>query len=245
MVGGGTKQGKTTLTLNVADNVAQQGKHVLYFSFESSRKELMQKLISKRCLLDSEKFVYFEGPLQDEELEGVKRAQEEISGLPLIIDTGKPDPERVIKRAEGMKLIHPDLSLIIFDGLQSFDAYSEYRNNKSHNYYELLKALRSRLAVDLDTMVMVNGQVKQKVLQRKNKKPTSIEEFADCKGIPEVADTAFFMYRPEEYWPDVEEFQGWASVIPVAMRVGKPAGRQFRMYIDPSTSRLSEEPFNQ
>ena len=52
IVGGITSLGKTTLALQVADQIAQTGQDVLIFSLEMARAELMSKSISRLTLLD-------------------------------------------------------------------------------------------------------------------------------------------------------------------------------------------------
>lgn len=51
-IGGGTSTGKTTLALQIADNVAQQGNDVLIFSLEMARYELMARSISRLTLIN-------------------------------------------------------------------------------------------------------------------------------------------------------------------------------------------------
>ena len=52
IVGAISSLGKTTLALQIADNIAQAGHHVLIFSLEMARSELMAKSISRHTLLD-------------------------------------------------------------------------------------------------------------------------------------------------------------------------------------------------
>ena len=53
VIGGITAIGKTTLTMQIADKIAESGTHVLIFSLEMSRKELIAKSISRHSLLAS------------------------------------------------------------------------------------------------------------------------------------------------------------------------------------------------
>ena len=52
VVGAISSLGKTTLVTQIADQIAQQGKHVLIFSLEMARAEIMAKSISRHTLLD-------------------------------------------------------------------------------------------------------------------------------------------------------------------------------------------------
>lgn len=50
-IGAVSSLGKTTLTLQIADNLAKQGRDVLFFSLEQSRFDLMSKSISRESFL--------------------------------------------------------------------------------------------------------------------------------------------------------------------------------------------------
>lgn len=52
VIGAITSLGKTTLALQIADQIAQSGKDVLIFSLEMARTELMSKSISRHTLID-------------------------------------------------------------------------------------------------------------------------------------------------------------------------------------------------
>ena len=51
IIGAISSLGKTTLTLQIADNLVQQGKDVLFFSLEQSKYDLMSKSISRETFL--------------------------------------------------------------------------------------------------------------------------------------------------------------------------------------------------
>lgn len=52
-IGGGTSTGKTTLAMQIADNIAANGTDVLIFSLEMARYELMARSISRLTLVNS------------------------------------------------------------------------------------------------------------------------------------------------------------------------------------------------
>lgn len=239
VVGARPKIGKTTLTLNVANNVAEQGKKVMIFSYESSREELTQKLLARYSGVDSEVFVYYDG-ISPEQLSAIQEAREKVSKLPILIEEGKPDIDYIVNRVRAVKLADPDLSLVIVDGLQAFEGCTARQSNKSDIYYEIMKRLKFDIAKYLQVTVMLNAQLKQDVEKRKGKKPLGLEDISDCKGVGEVADSALLLYRPEFYWPDKAEYKGWISVTPAAMRVGDSRNKSIRFGVDMSTARIYE-----
>lgn len=57
VLGAVSSLGKTTFALNVADNLAKQGRHVFFFSMESSKREVTDKLLSRAsCLSNGHKW---------------------------------------------------------------------------------------------------------------------------------------------------------------------------------------------
>lgn len=254
--GGRGKQGKTTLTLCIADNVAQQNSHVAYFSHELTIEQMIHKLAARRAEVDVEKFEYYEKGFTIEEKQRLEKAFEEIKELPLLFEGGRPNMlEKIVKtsnrfnkfnieldiinRCKRLKSSYPDLCLIIFDGLQAYEHLVPERGNKSDFFYKVLSAMKYEIAEPLGVSVFLNAQLKGDVEKYKNKKPRSVGDFSDCKGIPEVSDGAFLLYRPEAYF-DGEEFQGWINIHPVELRSGDKREKQFKLGVNLKYSDISE-----
>lgn len=240
VLGARTKMGKTTFGLNLMDNLANQGYASAIFSFESSRTELIQKLIAKYSGLDSMGLVYWDqNQMPKDDVEKILKAAEYVKSLPLHIDDSKPDLNYIIGRTEQLKAQHPNLGLVVVDGLQAFEGYKQYQGNKSDIYAEIIKKLKY-LAVDCHLNVLLMTQLKAIVEKRKTKRPKDLEDFPDCKALPEVADVAFCLYRPEEYWPENPGYKGWVEVIPMAMRIGDKRDKGFKLLIDMRTSKITD-----
>ena len=239
------KQGKTTFTLCIADNIAQQGYPVAYFNHELTTEQMIQKLASRKAKVDFEKFEYYETGFTYEEKQRIEKAFEEINELPLLFEGGRPNLLEkgsskfkrltyeldIVSKSKRLKASYPNLSLIIFDGLQAYEHLVPERGNKSDFFYKVLSAMKYEIAEPLGVSVFLNAQLKGDVEKYKNKKPRSVGDFSDCKGIPEVSDGAFLLYRPEAYF-DGEEFQGWINVHPVELRSGSKKEKQFKLGVD-------------
>lgn len=223
LLGGRGKQGKTTLSTTIADNVAQQIP-TLIFTYESTRTELVQKLIAKRAKIDLEKFEYFDPEKNNftaAELKRYKKAAQEVKKLPLYIEGGKADLDYLTKVVKRYKLQHPDMKLAVVDGLQAFDyERDKKREIKSYHLDNVLTTLKKDVAEEYNMCVIVNAQLKDKVEGYRGKKPKNVGDFSDCKSITEVADLALLLYRPEQYYPENPDFHGWLNIQPVAMRSG-------------------------
>ncbi len=250
------KQGKTTLTLCIADNIAKQGYPVAYFNHELTTEQMLQKLASRKAKVDVEKFEYYETGFTSEEKQHIEKAFEEINELPLFFEGGRPNTlEKIVKtsnrfnkfnteldiinKCKRLKSSYPDLCLIIFDGLQAYEHLVPERGNKSDFFYKVLSAMKYEIAEPLGVSVFLNAQLKGDVEKYKNKKPRSVGDFSDCKGIPEVSDGAFLLYRPEAYF-DAKEYQGWMNIHPVELRSGDKRKKQFKLGVDLKYSDIFE-----
>ncbi|MCF7798320.1 hypothetical protein K9M74_00285 [Candidatus Woesearchaeota archaeon] len=223
LFGGRGKQGKTTLSTVIADNVAQQTP-VVIFTYESTKTELVQKLIAKRAKIDLEKFEYYDPEKNNftaTELKRYRKAAQEVKKLPLYIEGGKPDLNYLTKVVKRYKILHPNLQLVVVDGLQAFDyERDKSREIKSYHLDNVLTTLKKDVAEEYHMTVIVNAQLKGTVETYKGKKPRGVGDFSDSKSITEVADLALLLYRPEHYYPENPDFHGWMNIQPVAMRSG-------------------------
>ncbi|MFT4250036.1 MAG: DnaB-like helicase C-terminal domain-containing protein [Candidatus Woesearchaeota archaeon] len=243
IAGARPKNGKTTLAVNLADNIMEQGAHAAIFSHELSYKELTRKFIAKRADVDLEKFSYAdeENPFTKEELERIEYAAQEVKQLPLTIRSGPPNSvEDIVNQAAQIKAWNPNLQFIAIDGLQAYGTLVPPRSNKSDFFYNILNYFKNDIAERLGVTVWLSAQLLRGVEKYKASKPKGIDDFSDCKGIAEVADGAFLLYRPEHYFPDNEEFRGWMNVHPVDLRNSGRKGKQFKLGIDISRADMYE-----
>ncbi len=235
LVGARPKNGKTTFAVNLADNVMAQNKPVGFLSYELTYEEILYKFIAKRALIDLEKFEYFDKdtPFTKAEQKRFDIATKEVEQLPLSLRGGKPSSlDAVVAQCQQMKIMNPDMAMIVVDGLQAFASLVPPKGNKSDYFYHVLTVLKKDVAEELNMTVILNAQLKGVVETYRAKKPKSIADFSDCKGIPEVADGAFLLWRPEHYFPEDEKFKGWINVHPVELRSSGRKDQQFKLASD-------------
>ncbi len=233
LVGSRPKMGKTTTMANLAYNLSEQGKSTLIFNYESSKKEITQKIAARIGQFDLEYFESFNGLSQDEFKSDI---------VPLVKDSMKaarqtnikygnvnPYIDHVVAACVMQKQLDPNLELIYIDGLQSFTKPRNYSGNKSDFFYEILNSFKQDVAEKLGVTVIVNAQLKRDVELRKMKIPNRLTDFSDCKGIEEVADKVMTLYRPEEYFSEDSKYSGYMEVIPIALRQGDKRGRKVKL----------------
>ncbi|MBW2983251.1 hypothetical protein KY327_03015 [Candidatus Woesearchaeota archaeon] len=226
------KVGKTTYATTLADNVMDQGFDVAYFTFESKPYEIIFKLAARRAGIDLEKFEYFEKDYKDftkEEQEQVWAQKDNIKKLPFHLEGGEADPDYVIGRSKYLKMMHPNLSAVIIDGIQSFSDTVPKGMTKADYYYNLMNVFSKRIGERLGVQVIVNGQF-QRLTGKKI--PQHMDQISDCKGLGEVADWAIALYQPS----DVKTIKAKA----LAKRQGEPSSKPFDLKDDRKYGAITE-----
>ncbi len=244
------KIGKTALMTNIAYNLAKSGYGTAIFNYETPSNEITQNLISR--IEDINTSVYGYAPkLEDETdeehisrlntiLSKIRHGRKVIDKLPIYFGDVESNFELVKQKCYDLKQEHPELKLIYIDGLQSFSVPKNYRDNKSYFFYDIANMAKQKIAEDLGVTVIINAQMTRDLEKVPDKRPTSSSQISDCKGLEEVADTIIGLYRPEHYWPDIPEYEGWMELIPLEKRVGKKSKFGPRVNVDMTICKIED-----
>lgn len=157
VIGAGSSIGKTTFAQAIADNIASQGEHVLYFSLEMSKKELIAKsLVRTMCEIKKEKRINGEvtyardllnGKIKNFNLLSLAIGAYEKTAKNLFIHEGMFDINVYTIRSEIEKHInlHKKKPLVIVDYLQILEPISDRLTDKQatdKNVIELKRITR-------------------------------------------------------------------------------------------------------
>jgi replicative DNA helicase len=198
-------QGKTSLALNIFYNVAITTP-AAFFSLEMSKKQLIQRLISRITginLLDMRK-----GTLQSYEkeryhgykIDELKKAKIFIDDTPAITLLDLKVKAKQLKRDK-------DIKLLIVDYIQIMrEPSAESREREIGIISGGLKAL----AKELDIPVIALSQLNRNCENRADKRPL-LADFRESGTIEQDTDLAVFIHRPEFY--KILEFEDKASTI--------------------------------
>jgi replicative DNA helicase len=192
--------GKTTVALNFADNVAQTGHKVLYFSLEMDRKQLWARRIGASTRMKYS--AIYRGDIRDEnDYRRVMEAAEYLSKVPFyIID--KPctvdDIERHIRTEDGTELVVIDhIGLIKPSGRSS--------------RYEIMTEISHRLkqiALSTGIPIIALCQLNRASEARDSKRP-SVADLRDSGAIEEDSDVVALLFRPAMHLPEDERPKPW------------------------------------
>jgi replicative DNA helicase len=155
----------SALTINIATNVAAQGKPVALFSLEMSKEEIVQRILSSVGRVDSMKLRSGQlGPLWQRVVDAASRMYKApiyIDDSPVVTITDIRAKCRRLKRKSG-------LSLVVVDYLQLMQGNA--RENRQQEIAEISRNLKN-LARELDVPIIGLSQLNRSLESREDKRP--------------------------------------------------------------------------
>jgi len=187
--------GKTAFVMNVATNVATQGKGaVAVFSLEMGGKQLMKRMVAGRSGISAS--ILRRPGMTHSEHSRITEATNELYKLPIFIDD-KSDlsPFELRQKARRIKQKY-GLSLIVVDYLQLMTSDKRIEN-RTQEVAEIARALKG-IAKELNVPVIALSQLSRQVENRASKRPT-LSDLRESGSIEAEADLVAFLYRDAYY----------------------------------------------
>lgn len=215
--------GKTSLALNIADNVGTRSDDngVIIFSCEMSREQVAQNMLCANARIDGHKMR--RGMLSDDDWQELPLAADRLSRAPIYIDDTpglsinglRAKARRIVARNKGK------IKLIIVDYLQLLagDGRSENRQIEITRISQGLK----HLARELRLPIICLSQLNRSLESRTDKRPL-MADLRESGSIEQDADVIVFIYRDERYNATTEENRNAAELIIAKQRNG-PTGK--------------------
>lgn len=209
IVAGRPSMGKTTIAMNMAENVAIKGdKPVAVFSMEMPGDSLAMRMMSSLGRIDQHKIRT--GKLDDDEWPRLTSAINLLAETKLFIDdTPALTPTEVRSRARRLVREHGPLGLVVVDYLQLMQSPGS-GENRTQQISDISRGLKS-LAKELSVPVIALSQLNRNLEQRPNKRPM-MSDLRESGGIEQDADLIIFVYRDEVYNEDSPD-KGIAEII--------------------------------
>lgn len=193
--------GKTTFSLNIAENAAlREGKSVVIFSLEMSKEQLAYKLLCSEANVDMLKLRT--GNLDDDDWERIARATGPLSKAKIYIDdTAGLSVMEMRSKCRKIKMEHGiDMILIDYLQLMSGSSGSESRQQEVSEISRSIKAL----AKEMECPVIALSQLSRAPEQRADHRPM-LSDLRESGSIEQDADVVMFLYRDEYYNKETEE----------------------------------------
>lgn len=166
VIGAISSLGKTTFVHQIADQLASSGEHILYFSLEQTRLELVTKsisrLIAKRygtkdpvssiAIRDG----HYNELQQERIIEAIKEYQQIADNITIVESTFNADVDFIRKTTENYITVNGVKPIVIVDYLQIITEDSQSDKQKIDNIVKGLKRLQSEYSLVLIAISSVN-----------------------------------------------------------------------------------------
>ena len=223
--------GKTSLALNIAENVSLRGggAPVAVFSLEMSKESLLLRLLASEARVDAHKFRT--GHLGKEDWHRITESLGRLAEAPLWIDDAASSTvleigakSRRLKRDKG-------LSLVIVDYLQLVAARGRF-GNRNEEVSSISRALKG-LAKELKVPVLVLSQL-TRAPEREDRRP-QLADLRESGAIEQDADVVLFIHRPNFYKTDVQDDERAKAELIIAKQRNGPTGTMNFIFLNKHT----------
>src|SRR5512142_309565 len=199
IVAGRPSMGKTAFSINIAENVALEGKPVAIFSMEMGGAQLAMRMIGSVGRLDQH--TLRTGKLEDDDWSRMTHALGRLNEAPVFIDE-TPGLNSLELRSRSRRLHRQNngLGLIVIDYLQLMSSPLSGKGggeNRATEISEISRSLKA-LAKELHVPVIALSQLNRSLEERSNRRPM-LSDLRESGAIEQDADLIIFLYRDEVY----------------------------------------------
>lgn len=180
-VGARTGIGKSVFAINNAVSAMSQGKTVLFFSLEMTKREVISRMVAQLAMIPIQK-IEKAAPLTDDEIKRQSEALEFIANSNLIIDTNPAVTIEYLKRTSiKQSQSEEGLDFIIIDYLQLIQ--NDRKKNRQEAVAEVSRSVKV-LAKELNVPVMVLVQLNR---ERRDDEGDNIPKLYDIRESGAIA----------------------------------------------------------
>lgn len=178
--------GKSSLALNIAENVALKAKKkVAFFSLEMSNDQLVDRIISSQALVENYKLRT--GELQDDDWRRIAEATKLLADCPIYFDDSSnitvSQMKAKLRRLKGRRPCHC--------GLSAADVFRPPHREPRAEVSEMTRALKI-MAKELNVPLIVLSQLARKTEDRKDGRP-QLSDLRESGSIEQDADSVLFL----------------------------------------------------
>ena len=236
VLGGRPAMGKTSISLNIALNIAERNSFpVCIFSLEMSKEQITYRLMSMDSGIESGRLRT--GRLQQDEWPVLAKSIENIGRRKIYIN----DKSTIsIKEIQNICSTIKDqsknkkLGLIVIDFVQLMELDQTSLDLSRDDELTKIAIKLKKLAIELDVPVLVTSQLEREIEKRNNKRPM-LSDIRDTTALEGFADLITMIYRDEYYEPETED-RGITELITCKHRNG-PVGT-VKLLFEPQFTRF-------
>ena len=196
IIAGRPAMGKTVLAENIATYNAVNGKKVLFFSLEMSKKELRRRTVANLANVPLDEIQSGRAMQNDAHALSIGQALNALKNSVYGIDEKAGASMAYCRSKISMFKRKYGLDLIVIDYLQLLTT------NKKDRFEEVSFISRElkKIAKDFNVPVVALSQLSRDCEKRQNKRPV-MSDLRESGQIEQDADAIFFVYRDEVYHP--------------------------------------------
>ncbi|MBR0188847.1 MAG: replicative DNA helicase [Clostridia bacterium] len=185
--------GKTSLAMNLVENIALAGKSCAVFSLEMSKEQLVQRMLCAVANVSMSNAL--KGQMQKSEWLKIAKAKEMLANTRIFIDESSViTPEEILSKCRRLKRKH-GLDFVMIDYIQLMDSKSRTREeNRQQQVSEISRNLKI-LAKELDVPVLALSQLSRAVESEKRR--PQLSDLRESGAIEQDADIVMFIHRPD------------------------------------------------
>lgn len=197
--------GKTAFALNIGQ-YASKNSNVAMFSLEMTRRQLMERLLSAKCLVDFGNIKT--GRLDEKQFEKIAMASDDLAKRKIFIDDDASTISDIKAKCRYLKA-RKGLDVVIIDYLQLIES----TGNSYSREQEIAKISRElkKLAKKLEITIIALSQLSRAPEQRTDHRPV-LSDLRESGSIEQDADIIMMLYRDEYYNKETED-RNLAEVI--------------------------------
>ncbi len=198
--------GKSALAMNIAENVAKQGKTVAVFSLEMSNDQLIERMMSGMSGVPLQYIKSGQLPNGEADLARLRTAQEVICSTMKMYgnDHANIKPSEIASQCRRLKQ-QKGLDLVVIDYIQLMESGIDSRQGRQNEVAAISRALKL-LAKELNVPVIALSQLKREAETRnlKGSKDNQggggepvLSDLRESGAIEQDADIVMFIHREE------------------------------------------------
>ena len=181
--------GKTTLALQIAENIAKKNLNVVFISLEMSDTQIIQKLIAKETNVNSYKMRM--GTLEDEDWQEIVKASTKLTELPMKIITNATTIQKIESITRRLKNRNK-LDLLIIDYIQLIKNKGKF-NSREQEVADITRTLKL-LSLELEIPIIGLCQLNRSA----NNGEPNLADLRESGAIEQDADNVIFIYQEKE-----------------------------------------------
>ena len=213
VLAGRPSMGKSTLALNIANNISNT-KTVLFYSLEMTQVQLMMKIVASETDINLNKVD--KNQLTEEENDRFYTALSKAGHKNMtILDRGYVSVRDIVSKSRQMHGRN-GLDCIVIDYLQLM----KYDKNKEISELGNITRELKYLSKELDIPIILLSQLSRGVELRENKRPL-MSDLRSSGEIEQDADCIIMVYRDEYYKKEESDDKGLAEIIVAKNRMGQ------------------------